>query len=288
MDSLFSQDLFCDRTGVLATMHRKEQAIAPILEQQLGVQVIVPQEFNTDEFGTFTRDIKRAGDQCHAARLKTARAMDLTGLTLAFASEGSFGPHPAIPFVACDQEIVLLSDRTHDLEIVGQAISTETNYSHKSIQSLEAALTFAQQIGFPTHGLVVMSEAQPRRSSQIVKGITDETHLIETVTEFLKKFGQAHLETDMRAMHNPTRMKVIAQATEDLVQRINQRCPQCGCPGFAPAERKAGLPCGLCGSPTNSTLAVVHRCIKCEFNHVAYFPDGQEFADPTYCLRCNP
>ncbi|NJO76772.1 MAG: hypothetical protein HC833_25390 [Leptolyngbyaceae cyanobacterium RM1_406_9] len=107
-------------------MHRKEQAIAPILEQHLGVQVIVPEGFNTDEFGTFTRDIERSGDQRNAARLKAERAMALTGLTLAIASEGSFGPHPAMPFVACDQEIVLLSDRTHHLEIVGQAISTET------------------------------------------------------------------------------------------------------------------------------------------------------------------
>lgn len=288
MASSFPQDLFSDRESVLATMHQKEQVIAPILEQQLGVKVVVPQGFNTDEFGTFTRDIKRSGDQQSAARLKVEKAMALTGLTLAFASEGSFGPHPAIPFVACDCEIVLLSDRTHDLEIVGQAISTETNYSHKSIQSLEAALTFAQQVGFPTHGLVAMSEAQPIQSSHVIKGIADEVQLTETVSWLLKKFGQAHLETDMRAMYNPTRMKVIAQATEDLVHKISQRCPHCGCPGFAPAERKPGLPCGLCGSPTNSTLAVVHRCIKCDFNNVTYFPDGQEFADPTYCLCCNP
>jgi hypothetical protein len=288
MDSSFPQDLFYDRECVLATMHRKEQVIAPILEQQLGVKVVLPQELNTDEFGTFTRDIKRAGDQKNAARLKAEKAMALTGLTLAFASEGSFGPHPAIPFVACDHEIVLLSDRTHDLEIVGQAISTETNYSHKSIQSLEAAFAFALQVGFPTHGLVAMSEAQPTQSSHVVKGIMDEAQLTETVTWLLKKFGQAHLETDMRAMYNPMRMKVIAQATEDLVHRISQRCPQCSCPGFAPAERKPGLPCALCGSPTNSTLAVVYRCLKCNFNNVAYFPDEQEFADPTYCLCCNP
>lgn len=288
MDNSFPQDLFYDRESVLATMHQKEQVIAPILEQRLGVKVIVPQGFDTDQFGTFTRDIKRTGDQQNAVRLKAEKAMALTRLTLAFASEGSFGPHPAIPFVACDQEIVLLRDRTHDLEIVGQAISTETNYSHKSIQSLEAAFAFAQQVGFPTHGLVAMSEAQPTQSSHVVKGITDEAQLTETVTWFLKKFGQAHLETDMRAMYNPTRMKVIAQATEDLVHKISQRCPQCGCPGFAPAERKPGLPCALCGSPTNSTLAVVYRCLKCDFNNVTYFPDKQEFANPTYCLFCNP
>lgn len=284
--SLYS--LFHNRIGVLATMHQKEQVIAPALERDLGVQIIVPQEFNTDEFGTFTRDIKRPGDQLDAAILKAEKAMTLTGLTLAFASEGSFGPHPYIPFLACDREIVLLSDRTYDLEIVGQAISTETNYSCQQVTTLEAALTFAQKIGFPTHGLVVMSDARPTQSSYIVKGITNETQLIETVNWLLKKSGQAQLETDMRAMHNPTRMNVIAQATHDLISKLNQCCPQCSYPGFTLVEHETGLPCTLCGFSTDLTLAITHRCKKCNFSNVTYFPDGQEFADPSQCLRCNP
>lgn len=282
------QELFYNKTGVLATMHQKETVIAPILKENLGVQVIVPQELNTDEFGTFTRDVKRPGDQLTVARLKAEKAMALTGLTLAVASEGSFGPHPSIPFVPCDREIVLLCDRDHDLEIVGQAISTDTNYSHQKINSLEAALTFAQKIGFPAHGLVAMSDEQPTQSSQIFKGIIDETQLIEIVTALLKQFGQVHLETDMRAMYNPTRMNVIAQATHDLISRMSQCCPQCHFPGFAPVERQAGLPCALCGLPTSLTLFVTRRCKKCDFSDASYFPDGREQADPAQCPYCNP
>lgn len=282
-----SLSFFRDRTGALATMHQKEQVMAPILEQELGIQIVVPL-INTDEFGTFTRNIKRAGDQLNAARLKAEKAMALTELTLGFASEGSFGPHPSIPFLACDYEIVLLSDREHELELVGQALSTETNYAYQRITSVEAALAFAQKIDFPTHGLVAMSDAQPTQLLHIFKGITDEDQLIETVTWLLKKFGQAHLETDMRAMHNPTRMNVIAEATRDLIDKINQRCPQCGYPGFGPVERQAGLPCALCGSPTELILAVTHRCQKCDFSSVSYFPDGQESADPGQCSYCNP
>lgn len=283
-----AQDLFQHRTGVLATMHQKEQVIAPILKHHLGIQVTVPQGLNTDEFGTFTREIKRPGDQLNAARLKAEKAMTLTGLTLAFASEGSFGPHPSIPFLACDREIVVLCDREHDLEIVGQAISTQTNYSHQQVTTVEAAIAFAQKIGFPAHGLVAMSDAQAIQSSHIFKGITDESYLIETVTWLLTKFGKAHLETDMRAMHNPTRMKVIAEATDDLIHRISQCCPECGLPGFTPVEHQAGLPCGLCGFPTDLRLAVVYHCKKCSFSTVAKFPDGREFADPAQCLHCNP
>jgi hypothetical protein len=280
--------IFHDRMGVLATMHQKERAIAPILAEHLGVQVIVPQGFNTDEFGTFTRDVKRSGDQLHAAKLKAEKAADLTGLTLALASEGSFGPHPAMPFLPCNREIVLLIDRTHDLEIVGEAISTETNYAHQQVKSLEAAFAFADKISFPAHGLVAMSDAQPTPSTHIVKGITDQSHLTETVTWLLKKFGQAHLETDMRAMHNPTRMRVITQATQDLIQKVNYCCPECGIPGFALVNRKPGLPCALCGSPTELTLAVTHCCRKCGFSKDTYFVEGQKFADPGQCSYCNP
>jgi ribosomal protein S27AE len=288
MSSSSFQDPFRSRIGVLATMHQKEQVMAPLLEDRLGVQIVVPQAFNTDEFGTFTRDIKRSGDQLNAARLKTKKALSLTGLTLAFASEGSFGPHPSIPFLPCNLEMVLLSDRNHDLEIVGQAISTETNYASRQVTRLEEAIAFAQTIGFPDHALIAMSDPESVVSSSIFKGIRDETQLVETVDWFLKKFGKAHLETDMRAMHNPTRMKVIAEATHDLIQKINQRCPECGFPGFSPAEYKAGLPCGLCGRPTELTLSVIHYCKRCNTSRIEYFPNGQEFADPAQCLFCNP
>jgi hypothetical protein len=282
------QQFFQNRTGALATMHQKEQVIAPILESTLGVQMIVPQGLNTDEFGTFTRDVERTGDQLNAARLKADKAMMLTGLSLAVASEGSFGSHPSLPFFACDRELVVLCDRHHDLEVVGQAISTKTNYRHQQVTSLEAALEFAQKIGFPTHGLVVMADAQPTHSSHIFKGITDETQLVETVTWLLKQEGQAHLETDMRAMYNPTRMKVIAEATQDLVDRLMQCCPQCNAPGFVPVEYQAGLPCALCGLPTQLTLAATRRCKKCHFSQVTNFPNGETSADPAQCSYCNP
>lgn len=113
--------------------------------------------------------------------------------------------------------------------------------------SLEAALAFAQKIGFPSYGIVAMPDSQPRQSL-IFKGITREAQLTEVVTGLLKKFGQAHLETDMRAMYNPMRMNVIAQATRDLVGKCSQCCPQCNCPGFIPVNAKLdySVPCVDC------------------------------------------
>lgn len=55
-------------------MHQKEKVIAPLLEQELCIKVIVPQDFNTDIFGTFTRDVKRPGTQIATAKLKAEKA----------------------------------------------------------------------------------------------------------------------------------------------------------------------------------------------------------------------
>ncbi|PSN20135.1 hypothetical protein C7271_03705 [filamentous cyanobacterium CCP5] len=276
--------------AVIATMHHKEQAIAPRLEAALGVKTLVPADFNTDTLGTFTRDMPRPGDQITTARLKAEAALDLTGATLAIASEGSFGPHPQIPWVPCDRELVLLGDRQHNLEIMGQVISTDTNYRSQIIRSIEDAFTFAQAIGFPDHGLVVMAADNPQPATVIAKGIVTGDALQEAVSMALTESanGTAHIETDMRALYNPTRMEVIAQATEDLLKAIARRCPDCGCPGFREVKRYPGLPCGLCRTPTRLTLAVVYGCQRCQAEQEERYPEGQPTADPAQCPYCNP
>lgn len=281
---------FAGRVAVIATMHHKEQAIAPRLETALGVRPQVPADFNTDGFGTFTRDVDRPANQLTTARLKAEAALKHTGESLAIASEGSFGPHPQIPFVPCDREIVLLLDLEHRLEIVGQAISTQTNYRAQAVRSVEESRAFAQAVGFPEHGLVVLEDAKGPPTTVVAKGITSYRHLEDVVSQTLSKApsGTAHLETDMRALYNPTRMTVIAQATDDLLQAIARRCPDCSCPGFSEIRRYPGLPCSLCRTPTDLTLAVVYGCQRCQHQREEKYPDGQQFADPGQCHYCNP
>ncbi|MFM7472163.1 MAG: DUF6671 family protein [Nodosilinea sp.] len=281
-----SHPFFAGRVAVIATMHRKEQAIAPLVEAHLGVSVLVPQGFDTDLFGTFTGDIHRPDHALTTAHLKAAAALDLTGETLAIASEGSFGPHPQIPFLACDRELVLWLDRRHQLEIVAEYLSTDTNYRHQTIRDLEAALAFAQTVGFPSHGLVV----KPQGSGPWVKGIVSEAQLVEVVTAALRQApqGEVRLETDMRALYNPTRMAVIAQATENLVATLQRYCPQCQYPGFALAQSLPGLPCGLCGSPTLLTRSWVYQCHHCQYEQRQPAVTASATADPSYCSYCNP
>ncbi|NMG20278.1 DUF6671 family protein [Brasilonema bromeliae] len=282
--------LFTNRVAVLATMHHKEKVIAPILEQELGIKVVVPKYFNTDRFGTFTREIKRVGTQIEAARLKAETVLTMTGETLAIASEGTFGPHPGSPFIPCNREVVILLDKTNGLEIIGQEISTETNFNHRIVNSLEEAQDFADTIGFPEHALVVSLSSSPRSQDEIIKGIKTREQLVEAVQFGLNssKDGKVYIETDMRALYNPTRMKNIAASTHDLVRKLNHACPNCSCPGFELVQRIKGLPCAYCHAPTQLTIAAVYKCQKCGFSKEKLFPDGLEKADPAQCLYCNP
>ena len=281
---------FKNRIGVLATMHQKERVIAPILEQELGIKVIVPSDFNTDVFGTFTRSVKRMGSQIEAARFKAEKAIAVTGETLAFASEGSFGPHSFMPYLPVNREIVILLDKVNNIEIVGEELLTETNYSHQLVHSVEEAYKFSQQVGFPEHALIIIVGDAAEGKGEILQGITTEEQLVDAMKLALSKSpdGQVHIETDMRAMYNPTRMKNIEKATLDLIKKINKVCPQCSCPGFEIVERKKGLPCALCHLPTQLIRSVMYQCKKCAFSQEELLPDGQETADPSQCQYCNP
>jgi hypothetical protein len=268
-------------------MHRKELAIAPILQASLGVRVTVPQDFDSDLFGTFTRDIDRPANQIETAKLKAEKALELIDADLAIASEGSFFPHPMLG-IAYNREIVFLLDKKHNFTVYGECLSTDTNFRHQEISSYEQAYNFAVKVGFPDHAIVLMLDATTSAKQAIHKGITSEDLLKESVNELLKQAPQIHIETDMRSLYNPTRMSNIAKATEDLVRKLQQLCPKCDFVNFDIVNRIKGLPCELCGFPTQVTRAHVYRCDRCQFQQEILFPDEIQIADPTYCSYCNP
>lgn len=268
-------------------MHRKETAIAPILQTLLGLRSIVPQDFDSDLFGTFTRDIDRPANQIETAKLKGEKALELIDADLAIASEGSFFPHPilGIPY---NREIVLLLDKKHDFAVYGESLSIDTNFRHQIISSYEQAYEFALKVGFPNHGIVLMEDAYTSAKETIYKGINSEDVLSDLVNQLLKRSPQIHIETDMRSLYNPTRMKNIAKATEDLVRKLQQLCPNCNFVAFDVVENLKGLRCELCRFPTQVTRANIYSCDRCNFKQENLFPDGVQFADPMYCSYCNP
>ena len=279
---------FAGRTAVLATKHGKERVIAPAVGPGLGIDVIVPPDFDTDRFGTFTRDVPRSGSQREAARAKANAALDATGYGLAIASEGSFAPHPAVPWSTTNIELVLLIDRVHDLEIVGSHVAAETVSGHRWVSGAVDALEFAQSIGFPDHGII--ARRHPDDNHGIHKEIGDEAALRDAVRDIIHASadGRAFLEADLRAHRNPTRMTAIAAAAVDLVANANRRCPACHTPGFSLIDSEPGLPCRWCRMPTEYVRALIYGCLRCDERREMPRPDGRAFAEPGECPFCNP
>jgi predicted Zn-ribbon and HTH transcriptional regulator len=281
--------IYNNRVAILATMHNKEKVISPLFKEHLGINVIVTKGLNTDIFGTFTREIKRPDTQIITARLKAKKALKMYDEKIAIASEGSFTPHPLVPYIYANREIIIFLDQENDLEIIGELFSIETNFNHQTISSLEEAEEFAQKVGFPEHSLVISFANISTGKTESIKGITSKENLINSVEIAIKNTnGKFHIETDMRAMYNPTRMKNIAFATQDLINKINSLCPQCNTPGFMINQKIPGPPCELCHQPTSLIKAVIFQCQKCGFTQQQLFPNNQEFADPSLCEYCNP
>ncbi len=279
-------ELFDGRRLAIATKHGKEQVIATLLSLNLGVIPFVPDNLDTDAFGTFTGEKARQGSALDAARKKAAAAMEITGCSLAIASEGSFGLHPTFGFVSAADEIVVLIDTENDLEIIGRYVTMETNFAYRNIENNKDLVDFSKRVGFPEHGLIFKITDQ-HGMINIVKDKTSHEEIEKMVAESLASECTVQAETDMRAMNNPTRMKAIEQATRDLMKQIQSLCPQCQMPGFAIKEVLRGLPCEWCGSPTRTAKSYLYQCQKCQYSEEKPNP-RKTLEDPMHCNYCNP
>ncbi len=270
----------------IATKHAKERVIAPILQTALGVKCEVVEGLDTDLLGTFSGEIERTLSPLEAAKEKCRRAGELSSCDLIVANEGSFGPHPSFFFAPAGDEIMVLWDRSMDHFVVVRHLTTETNFGGIDCTNFRQLKDFALSIGFPEHGLMLKST-----SNDGLKITKDLNHLADLETAFeehLKQHGKCSVETDMRAMRNPTRMKSLEILTQKLVSTANSLCPKCQTPGFSVTGSKPGLPCSLCLQPTENVLIHLLSCTKCHFTEELWYPHEVKNADPMHCNHCNP
>lgn len=279
-------DLFRDRTLVIASMHGKELVMRPLIHQYLPVSSITVPQLDTDVFGTFTGEVARVDDPVTTLRNKINAALDLSGETLGIGNEGSFGPHPRLPFVYSDQELVMLIDRVNGIEVTASALSTRTNFAQQRIDTHQDLVDFASRIEFPSHGMI-LKQLTNGKVTAMRKGIL-HWEALQAACVMLKKNGTELLaESDMRALYNPTRMTVIEQATKNLMKKITTLCPDCRWPGFSCVEVQPGLPCSQCGEPTELPLQRIYQCEHCGYQDER-IDMNKRFADPQFCNHCNP
>lgn len=279
-------DFFSGRRLLIVTKHHKEQVIAPLLEEKLGVSCFVTKDFDTDSLGTFSGEIDRNDDALTTLRNKCREGMQLEGYDLAVATEGSFGNHPTIFFAPANDELILLIDQKHNLEIVERVVSMETNFDSSEIHTKDDLKAFLDKVKFPSHGVILKDD--PKNWTKIYKDSTDYDTVEKIYNEIVTSNASCFIETDMRAMHNPTRMKIINDVTCKLINKLQTFCPDCSYPGFGVVGVEAGLLCSNCSMPTRSTFSHSYQCQHCHHEAKVMFPNGKQLEDPMYCDYCNP
>lgn len=273
-----------NQSVLLASKHKKEKAIAGVFFDKLACTLEV-RDFDTDQFGTFTGEIARTLSPYDTCVLKARRAAEYHGYDLVLASEGSFGSHPAFPFIPSAHELMVFIDRQHDWVIAEQLVSQKTNYEMLTINKNTEIDAFLERVQFPSHALIVQISSNRH---VIAKGINDLKSLHYHLAIGFKAAEELILTTDMRAMMNSTRMEVIGELAGKLAQRITTLCAQCVRPGFGFKSTRGKLPCSLCGSSTSFYEEEVWGCIACDHQEYKIRSDGLLKANPTYCDYCNP
>lgn len=278
--------LYADQSVAFLTQHGKETLIGPLLHAQLGCRVVRAEGYDTDRLGTFSGEIPRLQSQLQTARHKARIGMDLLGMSLGLASEGAFVPDPFGGLMPWNVELLIWIDDERHLEVTGVAQGPARSLQ-RPVRTESELAQFAREAGFPEHHLMMRPEgvAHPR----VRKGLSDPDTLTRAFAACVQESpkGQVWIENDLRAFCNPTRQAMIVRAAQDLLSKLRSHCPACDLPGYAVAERQAGLPCRACGLPTALSKALVWRCHGCSHTEVKSAGTATH-ADPSRCDHCNP
>ncbi|TNE85147.1 MAG: hypothetical protein EP330_27500 [Deltaproteobacteria bacterium] len=274
---------YAGRRVALATMHGKERVIGPVLAE-LGIALEVADGVDTDAFGTFTRDVPRAGDQLEAARAKSLAGMRASGRDVGLASEGAFTPDP-LGLGAWNRELVVLVDARLGIEVVGHS-SGPSRHAHAIVRREDELLAFAADVDFPTYGLVLRPERDDGHPVLKDRGTLGGLVVAYREARALSETGAVHVEQDLRAHRHPMRMARIGEAARDLALRLSTACPACGAPGFGVTAPIPGLRCAGCGLPTHEPKGQRLACVRCA--QTVDRLEATRLADPGRCVFCNP
>lgn len=259
----------------LITKHQKSRWIAPYLVP-LGYAVFESDLFDTDSLGTFAGEVERTLSPMDAALTKAKKACELTRSDWGLGSEGSFGGGPAPGMINWNDELLCLY----------QASTGVTIYAHAAGPTTAQELALNTRVPLKQKLLSLPDQRWILRSKLgIEKGLSAQA-LVARVQQIDSPMSKIKIEADLRAMHCPARQQMIAKASQDLVRRLTETCPQCQAYDFVIKEKQSGLPCSICTLPTEQAKSWTRICDQCGYQEVeAVELNG---ADPSTCQFCNP
>lgn len=282
---MLTKATYQDKQALIVTKHGKEKVIQPLLKWYLGLGSTASEGFDTDQFGTFSGAIERKDGPKETVRKKCLAALQFFSKPIGVATEGSFGAHPASPFLAAHEEWIVFIDLENNIEVYERQLSTSTVQFSKSVHTIDEALALLSTLDMPAQRIFLHATEKVDEHAMYPSSLTET---MKEVERLIATHGVCWITSDLRAHANPSRMKVIEEVSEKLVNRLLKHCPICFKPGYGREDVKRGLPCAQCSFPTSGVQADIFVCNSCghkEEKNQSNYPNRQ---DPTYCLICNP
>lgn len=271
---------------VLTTKHDKLRLIKPAFEELIGCEIIEV-NLDTDTLGTFSGEIERVGSARDTAIQKARLGMRELGIPIGLASEGSVGPDPLIPFLNSDIEHLVLVDDQRNIIITEKFRSLDISVVSAKVSATDDLTDLIKKADFPSHRLIVRPNTVEKRDC--IKGVGSLEELMEAIrrSSLTSPDGLVVVESDLRAMHSPTRQRNIEQAANALAHRVKHLCLSCNSPGWGRVGYEKGVCCSECGLLNPEALRQeILGCVSCDYQKL-----GQLIAselDPATCQWCNP
>lgn len=270
----------------LTTKHEKLTLIKPAFDEHVGCEIFEV-NLDTDQLGTFSGEIERIAPTLETAIKKARLGMEETGLRLGIASEGSIGPDPMVPFIHSNIEHLVLVDDELGIVISETYRSFDINAATITVAPDHYLMDFLEKVDFPNHALIVRPDTQNKNNC--IKGVTNEEQLMEAIqiSSQLSPSGKVVIESDLRAMHSPSRQRNIEEVAKLLAKRVSQLCTNCNMPGWGRVGYEKGLYCSECGwDHPNAIRQEILGCVKCEYTEQGVVIST--VLDPANCNFCNP
>lgn len=266
----------------IATKHQKDELLAPLFLERFGWKLELV-EFDTDSLGTFSPEVKRTLTPKQAALAKARIALENSDAEFGLGSEGSIHPHPYLPMVSLDTELLALVSREQNLELVVSHSSTEIVAVNRVLDAGFDLEAFSKVADLPNHALILRSEDL----KLVEKGIREPSQLQQLVDRWKQSETRLILESDFRAMSSPSRAKNIKACAKKLLERWGINCPSCNTPGWGIVGYEYGVRCRDCGG-LNTDVALAERlgCISCA--HQVSCPTLTDGIAASQCQFCNP
>jgi hypothetical protein len=264
---------------LISTKHQKHQILQPLFGP-FGTTLITDSNFDTDAFGTFCGGIPRLEGPKITVKEKCLAGMKFSNTLQGLASEGSFGLHPAYPFLTVNEEWVVYIDLLNQIEVYGHSLSLDLCFERLNNRNAAQLDHFLNRIDFGKQGLILKDQST---GLVIQKGISCKSELFR----LLKAHPDWVLETELRSHFNPKRQINIRRAAQNLIDRMHSFCPNCQAIGYWVEGQEGNLPCSTCQNQTNSYQYLKFHCFECRHEELVRRKD-KLVEDPQYCPICNP